>query len=526
MPRRLTDKKLECKINQEPPPIMSYQSGLLKSAARLLLCLLWLVPTALFADEAATSRHLEAARTNETLLIAFLKDLPKGADLHNHVTGAIYAESMLDAAVRSNLRFDPATGAFTTNPTNTVPAGALTNDTTLMRKFLDRASMRGSYQDVSGHDLFFDAFANFGPALGQLDYAQMLAEVVKRAKWQHIQYLELMTAVAPADALARAKSGLVITNEDWEQALATLKTRFPDLQTAAKAWLDRLDQDVAVQAEEPPPITESTPTKIRYIYSLSRTGKSTTDFFAGIACGMAIMQADHRVVAINIVAPEDDYYARQNFEVQMRMIDFLWQRLGRPNLTLHAGELTLECSPVEVMRSRIRKTIELGHARRIGHGVSIAWEDDLPGLLSNMRSQGIAVEICLTSNEGILKVAGDRHPLALYRAAGVPFTLNTDDEGVNRSNLTMEFVKAVRTFNIRYPELKNIVRNSLEYSFLPGTSLYVDRDYQRVRPEFKRIRKETWQPSDPAKSLLDQSEKLREEVRLERALVEFEQQNQ
>ncbi len=505
---------------------MSNKSGIIKCARVLLLFTLFLAPVGTFADQTATIRHFEEARHNEPLLIAFLKGMPKGGDLHNHVSGAIYAESMLDAAVRSNLNFDPATGAFTTNLVNTFPAGALTNDTTLMRKFLDVASMRGSYHDVSGHDLFFDSFAKFGPALSQMDYAKELGEVVKRAKWQNIQYLELMGSVAPPEALGRARSGLVITNDDWAEALQTMQKRFPDLQAASKAYLDKLDHDVAIQAGVSPPITDSTPIKIRYIYSISRTGKSTADFFAGIACGMAIMQNDRRVVAINIVGPEDDYYARQNFEVQMQMIDFLWQRLGRPNITLHAGELTLECSPVEVMSSRIRKSIEVGHARRIGHGISIAWEDNLPQLLSKMRKEGIAVEICLTSNEGILKVAGDRHPLSLYRQAGVPFTLNTDDEGVNRSNLTMEFVKAVRTFNISYRELKNIIRNSLEYSFLPGESLYFDQNYNRVRPEFRNLRDEEWQPNDKAKSLMNQSKKLKEQVVLERAFVEFEKQYQ
>src|SRR5688572_6576004 len=85
-----------------------------------------------------------------------------------------------------------------------------------------------------------------------------------------------------------------------------------------------------------------------------------------------------------------------------------------------------------------RTSIETGHARRIGHGVSIAWEDDLPGLLKKMKADGVAVEVCPSSNASILGTEGDRHPSRLYRRAGVPVTLNTDDEGISRSNLTME----------------------------------------------------------------------------------------
>src|SRR5262245_66096248 len=100
------------------------------------------------------------------------------------------------------------------------------------------------------------------------------------------------------------------------------------------------------------------------------------------------------------------------------------------------------------MSARSRRSIEMGDARRIGHGVSIAWESDLPGLLRMMRREGIAVEVCPTSNAVILGVEGDRHPFRLYRRAGVPLTINTDDEGINRSNLTMEYVRAVSGWNL------------------------------------------------------------------------------
>ncbi len=76
-----------------------------------------------------------------------------------------------------------------------------------------------------------------------------------------------------------------------------------------------------------------------------------------------------------------------------------------------------------------------------------------------MKQNRIAVEICLSSNEGILGVSRDQHPFPLYRQAGIPVTINTDDEGVSRSNLTMEYVKAARYYALSYPELKDIIRN-------------------------------------------------------------------
>lgn len=174
------------------------------------------------------------------------------------------------------------------------------------------------------------------------------------------------------------------------------------------------------------------------------------------------------------------------------------------------------------MRDRIRKTIELGHAQRIGHGVSIAWEDNAAGLMAKMKREGIAVEICLTSNAAILGVKGEDHPLRLYRAHGVPAFLNTDDEGVSRTTLSLEWVKAVREQEMGYLDLKEMARNSLEFSFLPGRSLFSKHRFSNCVPELKGCQDLNWKPSSRAKKLLAASEKMRVQLRLERELVRFE----
>ena len=72
------------------------------------------------------------------------------------------------------------------------------------------------------------------------------------------------------------------------------------------------------------------------------------------------------------------------------------------------------------------------------------------------------------------------HPFSLYRKFGVPVALSTDDEGISRIDLTHEYVRAVETYDLSYADLKHIVRNSLEYSFLPGPSLWASPDYARL----------------------------------------------
>jgi hypothetical protein len=74
----------------------------MNSAARLIcLSLLAALSSASAAprdSDAALNRKLTELRQNPPELYAFLYRMPKGADLHNHLSGAVYAESYIDAA--------------------------------------------------------------------------------------------------------------------------------------------------------------------------------------------------------------------------------------------------------------------------------------------------------------------------------------------------------------------------------------------------------------------------------------------
>ena len=50
------------------------------------------------SNEAQTERYFESIRSNPNAVLAFLREMPKGGDLHNHLVGAIYAESFIEWA--------------------------------------------------------------------------------------------------------------------------------------------------------------------------------------------------------------------------------------------------------------------------------------------------------------------------------------------------------------------------------------------------------------------------------------------
>jgi adenosine deaminase len=180
---------------------------------------------------------------------------------------------------------------------------------------------------------------------------------------------------------------------------------------------------------------------------------------------------------VNFVQPEDGYTSMTDYHLHMTMVEYAKRIYPNVHVTLHAGELAPGLVAPDGLRFHIREAVELGHAERIGHGVDIMYEKDPQALLAEMRDRHVAVEINLTSNDVILGVRGADHPFPVYRKNDVPVMLSTDDEGVSRSQLTEEFQRAVLTYNLSYTELKELVRNSIEYSFAPGASYWKDHKY-------------------------------------------------
>ncbi len=167
-------------------------------AATLALCLTTSLPaqTAAPASEARASAAFEAARRSGPLALhAVLEKMPKGADLHMHLSGAVYAETFLADAVADNLCIDPVKRAFarptdTGCPTGTVPAATAFKDQTLYDTLVDSFSMRAFVPSsgINGHDQFFATFGRFG---GLKDHSgEWLDEVATRAAAQNEQYLE------------------------------------------------------------------------------------------------------------------------------------------------------------------------------------------------------------------------------------------------------------------------------------------------------------------------------------------------
>ncbi len=506
--------------------------GFLVCFATLVACLPTNAATpAATSAEARTARYFDSIRNNPNLLLLFLRDMPKGGDLHNHLAGSIYAESLINWAAEAGDCVDPKTAELSPAPCQLPlqPASNGFSDPGLYAKMIDGFSMRNwQYSGQSGHDHFFDTFGKYGLA-EQHATGKMLAETAARAASQHEIYQELMHT--PGGKQIDALANSIGWDDDFgRQEQKLIAAGLPKILTEASARLraNEAERDKILHCGTPQ-ADPGCQIEQRFIYQVAR-GRAKEDVFAEIVSGFLMSGADPSLVApdphmlgLNLVMPEDWYVPMKDFSIQMRMLGYLHEKYPKVHITLHAGELVQGLVPPEGLRFHIRDSVEIAHAERIGHGVDVMNETNPEDLLHQMASHHIMVEICLTSNAVILGVSGPQHPLSQYIRAGVPVALATDDEGVARSDMTHEYLRGAEDQKLDYLELKKMARTSLEYAFLPGASLWKDGKTFSVVSECAKDVPGAKPRSVACDKLLQGSEKAQLQWKLEAEFADFEQ---
>lgn len=427
-------------------------------------------------DRAA--RYLESVRENPAALMDFLDRMPKGGDLHNHLTGAVYAESYIDYAVEDGLCIDRVAATLSPPPCDPahgqVPAAQALTDFPLRNHVIDAWSIRNFVPSPDDRDIrqhFFAAFGKFDPVTNG-HWGEMFAEVAHRAGAQREIYLETMLTPDQGEAM---KLGREL---GWNDDFAAMRQKLLAGGMAKVVADGRKNLDAGEQKmREMLKCGAATPdvgcgVTLRFQNQVLRAFPKE-EVFAQMVAGFEIASVDPRVVAVNLVQSQDEYRALHDFQLHMRMLDYLHGVYPQVHISLHAGELTPgEVRPEEFLASHIRESIEVGHAERIGHGLDVLYEKDVPGLLAEMKARHILVEDCVYSHEVVRGMTGAENVLPIYLRAGVPVAIATDDEGIVRSELTWYFRRAVLGYRVDYPTLKRMVRDSVDHAFVPGASLW------------------------------------------------------
>ena len=157
---------------------------------------------------------------------------------------------------------------------------------------------------------------------------------------------------------------------------------------------------------------------------------------------------DGGVVALDIAGAEAIFKTKDYGHLFQKAREY-----GIP-YTIHAGEADGPDS--------VKKAIEFG-AHRIGHGVRSFEDDELVELINK---KGIPLEMCPTSNSMTIAIPDmNKFPFIDFLEKGLKVTLNTDDMGIERTNIVEEFNYLETKFNLTYDQKKTILLNSVDAAF-------------------------------------------------------------
>ncbi|MCE3603353.1 adenosine deaminase [Massilia sp. P8910] len=435
------------------------------------------------ANEAATARHLAGliagAEPKLSELTLFFSQMPKGADLHHHYSGALYAEQYVDFLDKQGLCVNKQTYRIETTKAvidaqRALPAAertCLSSADVLADDFTYRELLqRWSSKDFDNHGAlqpppdrqFFQTFGFFGP-VSNANYNDGLLELKKRAVAENVGYIETMFKLAPMTGSADADNAMWKAGDD--AALTAAMRDWMETLEKAPAFNQGVEDYVARIKTNHANVDDEQFTMRYQAYVLRLVNPSMV--FSSMLAGFKAASQSELIVGVNIVGQESLAPSMRDYALHMKMFRFLKTRYPKVKLALHAGELALGDVPPEGLKFHIDQALNVAGADRIGHGIDLAHESNAPAIMKFMREKDIPVEINLTSNAFISGIKGANHPLTLYRKFGVPYVISTDDAGVTRHNLSQEYTLFASRYQPSYAEIKKVSYNGVRYAFLP-----------------------------------------------------------
>jgi len=476
---------------------------------------------ALLIATPASAAPPDLSKMGAAELSAFLRAFPKGGELHNHMGAGTPPEDLLAWAAEDGLCVDTVELAIrlTCSGPNLKPAAEVQADETLRSALIDSLTTRKpGFRDRSGHDQFFTAFDRRGALPKRA--GDGLAITLEGLARQNTFYAELM--FTPQFVPSRALGARVGWKGDPAATKAALAEAGIDkLVPAARADADRvLARAREVMKCDTPQASPGCQVTVRFLFQAMRMGPPEQTM-AQLQLGAATVAADERFVGLQLVAPEDGFDATRYYDLHMRIVAELTDRGRATPVALHAGEVTLKLVSPQSLSHRVHDAVRIAGARRIGHGVALPDEVGADETAEEMARRGILIEVQMLSNQIILEVHPADHPYAWFRKKGIPVALSTDDSGISRTELSSDYVAAVKN-GATYADLKSAARNAIAFSFLAGEGLWTDPNVYRKPVKACAGQIGNAEPRGACADLVARSDKAREQWRHERLLREFE----
>src|SRR5207237_1644218 len=260
---------------------------------------------------------------DHTALRAFLQRMPKGADLHVHLSGAVYAENLIAWAKDKKLCFDQPTLSISDKSCGTATAPNIADALNpanrsaeaLYDQMVNALSMRffnPSAPVPSGHDQFFAAFGRFGNVTWLIP-AEMTAAMLKHYAGEAVQHTELMVTLLPYDygsELMDAITGVSGNDERLRRLQAgDLSAAVTEARKTIDQWVKRIDEILGCDAQR---TQAGCGVSYQCIAQVNRNADEA-NVFMQTAFAAALIRADKRVAGLNFVGPEDYRIAREDY---------------------------------------------------------------------------------------------------------------------------------------------------------------------------------------------------------------------
>jgi adenosine deaminase len=431
-------------------------------------------------------------KTDPEGLHAFLKAMPKGGELHYHLDGGVYSETLLELAAKGNYCLDLNSFVMSQNPNKNdsckdISAAELINDPILYKKTIEAWSMLNFVPGKeTSHKHFFNCFGKFQEVVEQ-NQTGILASIIEKAARSHAHYLEVIMVSSMPNLPSQQATNEALKTRQYAKLRRQLlqnNTFVSEVDAADKKLDAMLPAARKLMGCDITPEAPACQVEVGFQYAVLREFPLDKVFLQTLYAFEAASKSK-TIVGVNLVQPEEGHIAVRDYKEHMEIFKFFHHLYPKVHISLHAGELAAGMTSPEALRFHILDAIRVGQAERIGHGVDIDLENNAPALLEYMAEKKIPVEMNLTSNQQNLNISGKQHPLRRYLNNKVPVVLSTDDEGILRTDLTKEYYLAATEQNLSYSELKQISRNALTYSFQNGSSIWLDADKAIVVPQCK-----------------------------------------
>ena len=384
---------------------------------------------------------------DKTDLYRLLYHMPKGGDLHNHLSGAGFSEWWLDLAIAEQERGYK----YYTRVSSDLCGGELSRTTAIL------------FQNISQIN-----FAQLSPCLK--NQYKALSDLSGSEKAQWLNSIRLDKANEGRDEFfGRHWQRLNAINKNpWIKA----ELLYKNMQSFGREGLSYVEFQLSVDNYVKPDGSQISDSEVAEIFRKRLQQKDALETGVTVRFQNFILRflpnaeqtlaynykfADENNdlwVAVNMVGREDDPLGKpKRYASTMAKMQ---KRYPRVRASIHAGES-------EFADTNIKDTLAMG-ADRIGHGINLIFDKET---MESMQGGEHLVEVNLISNLLLGYVKDyDSHPFPHYLRSGVPVTLSTDDRGMWDSTMTDEYYVAVTEFDLSWREIRLLLTNSIQYSFL------------------------------------------------------------